>query len=61
MDKNSNKRKQKEDPPIASMFENVDRMSRGNLGDQYHQNSWKSILVIIVVLIVGYLLYATFT
>ena len=53
------KRKNKEGPPVASMFENAGRMFRGNVGDQYHRGSWKSTLIIIIILIVGYFIYVT--
>lgn len=56
---NQDKNKKKE-KPIVTMAENTRRFATGNLGDQYHSNSWKDTLVIIVVVVVGFFLYVIF-
>ncbi|GAA3018838.1 DUF6366 family protein [Tetragenococcus solitarius] len=55
----NNKNKKKENPKVT-MFENTRRFATGNLGDQYHSNSWKDTLVIIIVVVVGFFLYSIF-
>ncbi|GEQ49628.1 DUF6366 family protein [Tetragenococcus koreensis] len=50
----------KKEKPVVTLAENFRRFATGNLGDQYHRNSWKDTLAIIVVVIVGFFLYVIF-